>query len=327
MLWLWYTRGRDPRVGAIAVQYEPPPGLSPAEAGTLIDDAASMRDITATIVDLAVQGYLTIEERDKEHLMGLYSNKEYVFHQQKKPADWSGAKPHELLMLSALFENGVRQQVSLSQLQNHFYKNLPGIRSAIFDSLVQRKYYLHRPDRVQQAYVAAGVVSGLLLVAAGLYAPQTLGMQPQVFFVAAFLTGAAICAFARFMPARTAEGAKTQHSALGFENFLSHVEADHLERLSPTPATFEKYLPFAMAFGVEKKWVGAFDGICTQPPSWYVGTPGQMFHPAGFVASLDHMSTQAGQAMASAPRSAGSSGFGGGGSSGGGFGGGGGGGF
>ena len=33
MFWLWYTRGRDPRVGPIAVQYAPPEGMSPAEAG------------------------------------------------------------------------------------------------------------------------------------------------------------------------------------------------------------------------------------------------------------------------------------------------------
>jgi len=56
MFWLWQTRGRDPPEGAIAVQYEPPGGLTPGEVGTLVDDDAGMRDITATIVDLAVRG-------------------------------------------------------------------------------------------------------------------------------------------------------------------------------------------------------------------------------------------------------------------------------
>ena len=42
--------------------YEPPPGISPAEAGTLIDDTIHPRDITSTIVDLAVRGYVKIEE-------------------------------------------------------------------------------------------------------------------------------------------------------------------------------------------------------------------------------------------------------------------------
>ena len=163
MFWLWRSRGRDPRVGAIAVQYEPPAGLSPGEAGTLVDNTAAMRDITATIVDLAVRGYLTIEEQNKEHLMGLYANKEYVFHLQKKPAEWGGTKPHEMLLLGGLFDNGASEEVSLSELQNKFYRNLPAIRDAILDALVERGYYAHRPDRVRQSFVAAGFVVGVLL--------------------------------------------------------------------------------------------------------------------------------------------------------------------
>jgi len=38
-----------------------------------------MRDITASIVDLAVRGYLVIEEQQKDHLLGLTHSKEYVF--------------------------------------------------------------------------------------------------------------------------------------------------------------------------------------------------------------------------------------------------------
>ena len=60
--------------------------------------------------------------------MGLYSNKEYIFHLNKKPAEWKGVKSHELLLLSGIFGDsivGVRDQVALSELQNRFYKNLP----------------------------------------------------------------------------------------------------------------------------------------------------------------------------------------------------------
>src|SRR5580704_6638302 len=57
MLWLWWTRGRDPQRQAISVQYEPPDKLTPGECGTLVDNEAAMRDITATLVDLAVKGY------------------------------------------------------------------------------------------------------------------------------------------------------------------------------------------------------------------------------------------------------------------------------
>jgi uncharacterized membrane protein len=106
------------------------------------------------------------------------------------------------------------------------------------------------------------------------------------------------------------------------------VESDRIQRIEKTPALFEKFLPYAMALGVEKKWVGAFQGIFTQPPSWYQGgVYGPNFYALGFVNGLNAMSMQAASVMSSAPRSASGSGFGGGGFSGGGFGGGGGGGF
>jgi uncharacterized membrane protein len=92
---------------------------------------------------------------------------------------------------------------------------------------------------------------------------------------------------------------------------------------------FEKFLPYAMALGVEKNWSKAFQGIYTQPPQWYQGgSYGPSFYPYMFVNNLNAMSVQAGSVMTSAPRSSGGSGFGdgggGGGFSGGGFGGGGG---
>ena len=72
------------------VQYEPPDSLTPAEAGTLMDNSADMRDITATLVDLAVRGHLRIEEREVSALLGLTTRKEFVFCRLEPPAG-SGA--------------------------------------------------------------------------------------------------------------------------------------------------------------------------------------------------------------------------------------------
>jgi len=328
MFWLWYTRGRDPRVGPIAVQYAPPDGMTPAEAGALVDDAAAMREITATIVDMAVRGYLTIEEKESQHLMGLISNKEYVFHMKKQAAEWKGLKSHELLLLAGIFGNGLLPDVPLSSLQNEFYRKLPGIQGAIFDQLMERGYFQHRPDYVRSAFLVGGGIAGAMLFVIGNSLSQKMGMAQAPFLIAAIVSAAIIIGFGWFMPARTADGAKAVGSVLGFEDFLTHVEADHMDRINQTPETFEKFLPFAMALGVEKKWSGAFKNIYSQPPSWYQGgSYGSGFYPLMFVSSLDTMTARASSVMASAPRSSGGSGFGGGGSSGGGFGGGGGGGF
>jgi uncharacterized membrane protein len=114
---------------------------------------------------------------------------------------------------------------------------------------------------------------------------------------------------------------------------MNRVDADRLKKMPPD--TFEKFLPYAMALGVEHHWAQAFAGIVKDPPSWYAGSgPYTGFNPIFFSASMHSMATDMHQVFVSAPRASstgsgwgGGGGFGGGGFSGGGFGGGGGGAF
>jgi uncharacterized membrane protein YgcG len=333
MFWLWWTRGRDPRLRPIAAQYEPPDQLSPSEVGTLIDNSVDMRDITAAIVDLAVRGYFSIEEKEKSSMMGLVHEKDYVFHLKKSFSEWDSLKPHERELMMGMFSGGATagEAIPLSNLHNQFYRNIPTIKNCVFDSLVAHGYYGRRPDSVRTSYVAAGIVVGFLTIWGGPVIAKGMGMAPLPFVIAGIFTAAIICIFGWFMPARTVAGARTLEGVLGFEDFLAHVESDRFNRTIKTPEMFEKFLPFAMALGVEKNWSKAFQNIYTQPPSWYQGGYGSGFYPYMFVNNLNTMSTQASSIMSSAPRSSGGSGFGGGGGgggfSGGGFGGGGGGGF
>jgi len=117
----------------------------------------------------------------------------------------------------------------------------------------------------------------------------------------------------------------------GFREFMNRVEGDRLRTMPPD--TFEKFLPFAMALGVEKHWAHAFQGIIQNPPTWYTGSsyPGGYFNPIFFTNSMNTMSSSTYEAFTAAPRSSSSGsgfssggGFSGGGFSGGGFGGGGG---
>jgi uncharacterized membrane protein len=328
MFRLWWTRGRDPRLRPIAAQYEPPNQLTPGEAGTLVDNAANMRDITASIVDLAVRGYMVIEEVQKDRMLGLIHEKDYNFILQKDRSQWGALKTHEQALLDGFFTAGtVGETISMDSLQNRFYKTLPVMRSGIFDSLVSQGFYKRRPDSVRSTYIGGGVVVGVLMIWGGGAMGRALGIAPLPFIIGGVISALVICAFGWFMPAHTEQGTRALEGVLGFEDFLNHVEADRFNRTIKTPQMFEKFLPFAMAFGVEKNWSEAFDGIMTQPPGWYRGGTGPIFYPVNFTNNLNSMSSRASSVMASAPRSSGGSGFGGGGSSGGGFGGGGGGGF
>jgi uncharacterized membrane protein len=330
MAWFWYANGRDPRRNAIAVQYEPPDQLTPGEAGTLVDNEVAMRDITATIVDLAVRGYLKIEQQETSQALGLIHHKNFIFHRIKPASEWTNLKAHEQELLSALFDGGADDQVSLADLQNHFYMHLPAIRNRMFDGLMASKFYKRRPDTMHQGYIALGIALafGSFFVATPI--SQALGIAWVTLLLSGLFTAAIVAGFGLIMSARTVAGERELEKVLGFEDFLGRVEKDHIERLVKTPEMFEKYLPYAMALHVDKKWASAFQDIYRQPPQWYSGPYGAGFQTFLFVSDLNLMSMQTGAALASSPRSAGGvggSGFGGGGFSGGGFGGGGVGGF
>ncbi|MGK2934688.1 MAG: DUF2207 domain-containing protein, partial [Gemmatimonadaceae bacterium] len=301
----WSSRGRDPREGAIAVQYEPVAGLSPAEMGTLVDHRAEMRDITATLVDLAVRGYVRIEEIKERKLLGLLSDTEFHFHLRRPREEWSGLAGHEERYLGALFEG--ESSVKLSDLQDKFYKSLPGIRDALYEQLVERGFYKHRPDSVKNNWIGGGVFLFAAGIGAAFWAAASSAawVSPVALGAAAIVSSVTLLVFARLMPARTVDGARAREAALGFREFLSRVDSDRYKRMITSPEMFERFLPYAMAFDVEEKWARAFEDIYREPPSWYTGTGTGQFHATAFSSRMSALSSAASSTMASSPSSSG----------------------
>ncbi len=324
MFSLWYTRGRDPRLErAIMPLYAPPEALTPAEVGMLADNNADLRDITATLVDLAVRGYLLIEETEKDVL--FWTRKDYLFQLKVPRNEWRGLKSHELELLDALF-GASGDRVQLSSLENKFYKRLPELRRALAGELIRKGYYTEDPQRVKKTWLGLGIAV-LVVTFFAASAAHIVGISPVSTAVAFIISGIVVILFGRQMPARTRRGTRAWADVLGFEEFLSRAEKDRLERLVTTPELFEKYLPYAMALGVERHWTHAFEDIYQRPPEWYRGRYPGAFRPSLLVNDLNTLGSRAAATFTSAPRSSGGSGFGGGGFSGGGFGGGGGGAF
>jgi uncharacterized membrane protein len=322
----WSRKGRDPVEGSYVVRYEPLTGATPAELGTLVDNKADIADITATLVDLAVRGYIHLTELSEEHLFGLTHSTDYQIDVLKSHEEWTGLKSHERRYLEALTQSAPTNAftMKMSDLRNRFYRFLPGIRNAIYDELVEAGYYRERPDQALAKSVGIAVGVGFLLGTLTIVSLKAslLLFSPVALVIATALSTVILIIFAQLMPARTLEGARAREGTLGFKEFLSRVEEDRFKRMITSPEMFEKYLPYAMAFGVADKWANAFQDIYREPPQWYTGTGS--FNSVSFGRSIGSMSQAAASSMSSSPSSSGS---GGGGSSGGGSGGGGGSGF
>ncbi len=330
MAGLWYSVGRDPDPGmSVAPQYEPPKGLTPAEAGTMLDDSIHPRDITSTIVDLAVRGYIKIEEKVDTFL--VFHHKDYVFHLLKSNTEWGpDLVPHERVMLENIFP-GVTE-TRLSSLKNRFYTAIPAIRTDIMSELKNKGVYTLDPESANGYSIVAAVAIAILAVAVQVLGWGNLFNSIPLVIGSVLVSAIIWWLFARQMTAKTLAGARMHIAVLGFQEFMNRVDKDRIQRMPPD--TFEKFLPYAMALGVEHHWAQAFDGIVKDPPSWYVSPNGYVgFTPLYFSSAMHGMATDMHQVFVSAPRaSSGGSGFGGGfggggGFSGGGFGGGGGGAF
>jgi uncharacterized membrane protein YgcG len=320
MFSLWWFRGRDPDPGlSVAPMYEPPPGISPAEAGTLLGDTIHPRDITSTIIDLAVRGLVKIEQTEEKGLVLHHSD--CILHLLVPRENWQGLQPHERVMLENIFSGGSERR--LSDLKNRFYTAVPIIRQDIMAELKNKGMYMVDPESAN-GYNIVGV---LLIVAPFLLLEFLWHMDVfaslGLVILSALLSALVGWLFARQMTAKTVKGVQTRIAVLGFQEFMNRVDGDQLKRMPSD--TFEKYLPYAMALGVEHHWARSFAGIVKDPPKWYVGPPGYAygmgFNPILFSSSMDGLANNMHQVFVSAPRASSTgSGWGGGGfSSGGGF--------
>jgi len=122
---------------------------------------------------------------------------------------------------------------------------------------------------------------------------------------------------------RTTKGYEALWHLKGFKLFLSVTDKDRYtfhNAPSKSPQQFMEYLPYAIAFGVEKEWAEVFKDMQMVPPTWYVGSSD--FNPVAFTSDIGSFARSF-SAATTPPSSSGGSG--GGGSAGGGGGGGGGG--
>jgi uncharacterized membrane protein len=225
--------------------------------------------------------------------------------------------PHERVMLENIFLGGA--ETRLSGLKNRFYTVIPVVREDIMSELKSKGIYMLDPESANGYSIAAAVAIAVLAVAV-----QVMGWM-NLFYSIPLVIGSVLVSaliwwlFARQMTAKTVSGARTTIAVLGFQEFMNRVDADRIKRMPPD--TFEKFLPYAMALGVEHHWAQAFDGILKDPPNWYVSPNGYVgFSPLFFSSSMHSMASDMNQVFVSAPRaSSGGSGFGGGGGGGGGF--------
>ncbi|MBO3747295.1 DUF2207 domain-containing protein [Streptosporangiaceae bacterium NEAU-GS5] len=268
---VYWTRGRDARVvtaGGVPTAsgngyVSPPDGVRPGQIGTLIDEQADVIDVTATIVDLAVRGYLRIDEQPRQ----AYEAPDWVL--VKLPnAPAGGLLPYEKALLDAIFDG--RESVRLSQLRGGFTTALGRVRDALYRDVVSQGWFARRPDAVRSRWTTLG----LLVTALGVVATVVLAWLTTygLLGLAVIIAGAALTVGGQYMPAKTASGASALAHTLGFREHLSAGDIGQVPD-GQRVEMFSRYLPYAVVFDSVDRWARVVAAIRSDGDNlyWYHG--------------------------------------------------------
>lgn len=295
---------------AIVAQYGPPTDLTPGEVGLLYDYRFEDREITATLIDLAMRGFIAIHKVDRKHMFGKYSV--YEFELLREDQGILDLKKHEQSVLNGLF--GVVNSISIARIQatvtdpeakeniEHYYADsgrvsMLGNRVAvdqlkpyfyqyISDAYADAHFELEQSGYFKNSLSWTGgfvIVFGLCL---GIYAqigtPETWLPTGIVWICATvvLLIGCILFALRRAASQRAPIGRKAKRYLEGFILYLRTAEIDRLKG-TQTPNTIEQlsrgvelyttYLPYAIALGLEADWTKKFAGSYTESPAWVIG--------------------------------------------------------
>lgn len=268
VIMLWWRGGRDPTV-ELAADYltEPPDDLPAGIVGTLIDESADQQDIMATLLDLARKGAIRIEETQAAQT-GWFNKKEGEFLYTLQDRSKATSKG-ELTLIEEFF--GSRQRRRLEDLHQKFYSSIPKIKQALYEDVTERELFEQNPDQVRQNYTGGGillmVLSGVLFFAL-LFNMETLLAEALLCLPLALgLTGGALTIMSRVMPRKTKVGSETASKWQAFRRYLQNLEK--YGALEEKKEIWDQYLPYAVAFGLEKRYIKQFAQANAPVPRWY----------------------------------------------------------
>ena len=311
--------GEDPPKGPVFAQYEPPAGYSPAAVHHIYYRGfRGHGSLISALLHMATGGFVDIDASDKKNTLlnrTLETNVATLSDDEK------------------ILENGLFSDRSRLMLGTAYDSDFTKAYTA-FRKYVSRKYGdPYFKWNIGYTLVALILTVAVIVVSALLTVNWTW-WHSLVVLAFAVLNGV----FMYLMPAPTKKGQKIRTDIEGFRLYLETAEKLQLNAAevgseTPPPMSkdrYEKFLPYAIALGVEKPWTKYFEKTLPSEAADYSPAWGHFGgHSLGNLSSMtDSMvSTMNSGVSGSLPQSSSSSGGGGGGFSGGGGGGGGGGGW
>ncbi len=261
------------RKDSIVAQYEPFANCEPMYAGALIDDQLDARDISAGLIYLAEQGFITIKKTESKTLL-VFTSTDYDITLTRPQTELTdNFLPVVLkIIFGELAEVG--DTVHLSDIKRDESQKranasrLTSLRAALKKELASKGYFEEQP-------VAKMTIVAIILLCLSIFIGIPMLAGPGALVPLLLVDGICVLVIVAALyrnRRRTATGYEAMNHMLGFKEFLSVTDKERFDfHNAPerSPEQFMKYLPYAIAFGVEEKWAALFADMEISNPSWY----------------------------------------------------------
>lgn len=260
-----FSLGQDTRI-----DFTPPADLRPGEVGTLIDERIDPVDVTATIIDLAVRGHLTITELEHET---EFARPDWELRRvANAPAE--ELQRYENVLVRAIF--GDSDTVLVSELGRQVRANLGLVQDALYDGVVKRGWFTERPDRTRSLWATIGIAVtalGVVLTVA-LALLSTWGLLG----LAVTAVGVGLLVIGRHMPAKAPAAGRVLGQVAAIRGELLEMDVSELPA-DQHAELCSRALPYAVVLGGSERWIDALVATDTNEEEdegfhWYRGPRG-----------------------------------------------------
>ena len=169
---------------------------------------------------------------------------------------------------------GGKDEVSLSDLKDKFYSKIDGIKAQMYADLIARGYYKQSPDSARTQFGCLGIGLVIGSVGIGFVVLLLFGELSAAAFcpgIGLFVTALAMIIAARFMPRKADPGAEAAARWSAFREYLRNM--DKYGGVAEQKEIWDRWLPYAIAFGCDKDYIRKFEAVNAPAPGWYIPSP------------------------------------------------------
>jgi Predicted membrane protein (DUF2207) len=257
---------RKSQAGVIIPLFEPPLGFSPGRIRFIAQMGYDSVAFAAEIVELAVKGLLTIDYEKK------FFNSSYILKKQQTIENSTIQNLNK--EQKAIFDTLLSSRISLElgTKNNTIIQDAVTQQKTILESELSYNYLDFNSEKLGVGLLISGcalvpILPFLRFSGGELFCLALLGCINLIFFY--------------LSKTYTTAGRKIMDQIQGFKMFLETTEIERMKVVgtppTKTPELYEKYLPYAIALGVEEAWTKQFAPIFKRlevqghsyKPGWY----------------------------------------------------------